>query len=159
MARLGEQDKIKKQAQAREMYTRDFSITFISEVVGVKPETIRTWAKVGEWEDLKRANAITPSHIQNMILQCAEEIKEGRTPKISPDQLAKLASAYEKLSDKRKHLGYMIDAFSELRNHLLRKAQEASQKTDKQKMLSLAQEMSPLTDEIINLRFKEITNS
>ncbi len=156
MARISDHDRTKKQAQARELYIKDLSITFIAEAVQVKADTLKIWAKEGQWEDIKRANNITPSQIQNMILQCAETIKQGKVPAVSPDQLAKLASAFEKLSDKHKHLGYMIDAFTELRTHILQKAQAQDASKDKEKYLVMAQTLTPITDEIINTKFKEI---
>lgn len=156
MARMTTQEQEKKLQQAKELYISGFAIPFVADTVSVKSETLRKWIDTHQWDNLRRAKLITPSEIQNAILQTFAELKEGKDPKISADKISKLASAYEKLSDRQVAIGYMIDSFSELQKFILSKAQSALIKSKKEKYIHLAQEVQAVTEELLQQKFKAL---
>lgn len=156
MARLSDLEKAKKEQRAKELYiTGKFSISFIADTVDIKAETLKDWAKKGNWDSLKTNTLISVKQIQQMILKCAEDIQNGNKPIVSPDQLSKLVAAYEKITDKDKYIASLYDAFSVLLDFIMSKAQEEKNMKKRDVIISFAQEVGNYTDDVISKLLKD----
>lgn len=149
MARLSDVDRNKKTNQAKDLYVKGFSLSFISETVSVKAETIKVWAKDGKWDRLKTSTTISADSIRQMLMKCAEDISKGDKPIASPDQLSKLVSAFEKLTDKDKRIASLYDAYSVLLDCIMLDAQNEKNEKKRQSLIDFAQKLLGFTDKVI----------
>lgn len=158
MARMKKSLSEAKQRQGEKMYINGFSKNEIAEVLEVHPETINRWCIDNEWEEAKKVHNISISELKQQILQNFIDLKNGVTPKISPDQLSKIASAFERISDKKKNLAYMYDNFEILSNAIIEKGMSSRTKKDKTKYLDIAKEVREVMDYIVAKTYKEAIN-
>jgi len=82
----------------------------------------------------KRLN-IALSAIRSIILQSFADVCERKDTEDLPDKAAKYAAAFEKLSDKRKTLTFMYEAFELLTSDYIKDLEKAVSKEDKDKAL------------------------
>lgn len=109
-------DRDYKKSQGKDLFVKGFSITNISEIIGVGIKTVSGWRDVNNWEGEKEINAIRPSEIKKLILQYVLDIKEGKKPQHKADDLSKISAAFDRLNDDRKKAVYTmesIDGFSQ----------------------------------------------
>lgn len=114
--RMTSADRDYKKSQGKDLFVKGFSVTNISEIIGVGIKTIAGWRDAHNWEGEKELNAIRPSEIKKLILQYVLDIKDGKTPKHKADDLAKISAAFDRLNDDRKKAVYTmesIDGFSQ----------------------------------------------
>jgi hypothetical protein len=154
MARKGrltnqERDRIKNDALG--LFIRGYSLQSISEMetIQIQVGTLRKWAKEGDWEERKRLENISPSEIKAMILKNVAAIKSGKAMPYKPDDISKLASAWEKMDDVRKRAVYAMEAFSGFADWMLDRATKASGKKRKATIDRL-QLFRELQDEYLN---------
>lgn len=105
-----------KKSQGKDLFIKGFSITNISEIIGVGVKTLSGWRDLHNWEGEKELNNIRPSEIKKLILQYVLDIKDGKKPQHKADDLAKIAAAFDRLNDSRKKAVYTmesIDGFSQ----------------------------------------------
>ena len=105
-----------KKSQGKDLFIKGFSITNISEIIGVGIKTLSGWRELHNWEGEKELNNIRPSEIKKLILQYVLDIKEGKKPQHKADDLAKISAAFDRLNDSRKKAVYTmesIDGFSQ----------------------------------------------
>lgn len=114
MAKLSNQQREVKISYAKDMYVRGMSIEVIADIMGLALRTIKEWAKEHNFEQARQAYSISLTEMRNLILSGFNDLKNGITPKIKPDDAAKYASAFDKLSDKSKLIPYMYELFQEL---------------------------------------------
>lgn len=109
--RNAERDQKIKDAEA--LYIRGFSLQSISEFetikVGVK--TLTDWKKRYSWDEKKQLENISPNEIKAMIRSNIAAIKSGKQMTYKPDDISKLASAWDKMDDNRKKAVYSMEAF------------------------------------------------
>jgi len=109
--RNAERDQKIKDAEA--LYIRGFSLQSISEFetikVGVK--TLTDWKKRYNWDEKKQLENISPNEIKAMIRSNIAAIKSGKQMTYKPDDISKLASAWDKMDDNRKKAVYSMEAF------------------------------------------------
>lgn len=127
MARLTniERDRIKNDALS--LYIRGYTYQSIAEMPNIKvgARSIREWAKAENWEEQKRLQNISPQEIKDMILKNVAAIKSGKAMPYKPDDIAKLASAWEKMDDSRKRAVYTMEAFMGFADWMLAQATKA----------------------------------
>ena len=105
-----------KKSQGKDLFIKGFSITNISEIIGVGIKTLSGWRELHNWEGEKELNNIRPSEIKKLILQYVLDIKDGKKPQHKADDLAKISAAFDRLNDSRKKAVYTmesIDGFSQ----------------------------------------------
>ena len=105
-----------KKSQGKDLFIKGFSITNISEIIGVGVKTLSGWRELHNWEGEKELNNIRPSEIKKLILQYVLDIKEGKKPQHKADDLAKISAAFDRLNDSRKKAVYTmesVDGFSQ----------------------------------------------
>jgi hypothetical protein len=100
-----------KKLQAKDLFVKGFSLTNISEILGVGVKTLSSWRELHYWENEKELFAIRPSEIKKLILQYVIDIKEGRQPKHKADDLAKISAAWDRMDDDRKKAVHTMESF------------------------------------------------
>jgi Putative ATPase subunit of terminase (gpP-like) len=114
--RMTSVDRDYKKSQGKDLFVKGFSITNISEIIGVGIKTVSGWRDLHNWESEKEINAIRPSEIKKLILQYVLDIKDGKKPQHKADDLSKISAAFDRLNDDRKKAVYTmesIDGFSQ----------------------------------------------
>ncbi len=68
-----------KKSQGKDLFIKGFTLTNISEIIGVGVKTLSGWRDTDEWEKEKELNNIRPSEIKRMILEYVRDLKNGDT--------------------------------------------------------------------------------
>jgi len=144
MARFSKQEADDKRKKARDLFLKNVEIDRIAEFTGVSDRSIREWVKDGKWQEEKELRRFTPTDLQNLILKAAATLAEGKTPDVSPDDLSKLASSYDKLSEGNKSVVHAIDAFDGFIDWLLSRKLATKKETDD--ILKLVKSVAPYFD-------------
>ncbi len=150
MARLKTDVKRRKQAQAKRLYLKQMTLEEISEIISISLNSLRNWKIEGYWDDALRLQNITPSEMQMKVLDTMQEMERGEKPKFTPDEISKLAKAYDVLSDKKKNFGYMMDNFNTLSDFLLKCVTQQTTQLKKQELLEFTQKAREYMDEVLN---------
>jgi len=87
----------------------------ISEKVGVSKVTLSRWVQDGGWDIERSAKRITRTEVANKMLRKINERLDDAD--CAPDELAKAASAIEKL-DKKTNVVTIIEVFAQYNNWL-----------------------------------------
>jgi uncharacterized protein YjcR len=159
MARFTKEETAQKKTYAKELYIKDFSIDTIAEIIGVAASTVKRWAEDEDFETAKQSSFIAISELRKTILQSFMDLKEGRKPTIKPDEAAKYAAAFDKLSDRKKVLSYMYESFEILTDELIKDIENAKNKKDKDFALTILKRVREKTDIIIAKTTDEAFNS
>ena len=150
MARITDLERTLKKNKARDYYLKNsFSLSHIAELVSVKTDTLKDWIEDERWDKLKTKTITHPKHIQQMILKCAEDIFYDRPPKHSPDELAKLVSAYEKLDTDMFREMYFMEAFSLMMNLMQDKMKEERDIDKRGELIERSKYLGELTEELL----------
>jgi hypothetical protein len=111
--RLTNVDRDKKISDALGLYVRGYSLQSISEMetirVGVK--TLNAWRIKGNWDEEKQLQNVSPKEIKAMIRSNIAAIKLGKPMPYKPDDISKLAAAWERMDDIKKKAVYSMEAF------------------------------------------------
>ncbi|MCL2290835.1 MAG: phage terminase small subunit-related protein [Bacteroidetes bacterium] len=148
----------KKRQYGKSLYVKGFDIPTISDIIGAAESTVRKWRDNDKWEDARNSAFIALSELRNTILQSFIDLKDGKKPKIKPDEAAKYASAFERLSDRKKTLSYMYEAFEMLTHALTKDIEGAANKKDKELSLEILKRVRTKTDTIITKLTNETLN-
>ena len=132
MPKLSKNDAAKKRAQAKELFVKGISLDTIAEIIGISIVTLRRWAKDDDYDSARAVATLSVSQMRRTILDAFVDLQNGRTPKVNPDAASKLAAAFEKLSDRRKLLPYLFEAYEMLTDHLARQVEEARSRKEKE---------------------------
>ncbi|MCT2563958.1 terminase gpP N-terminus-related DNA-binding protein [Chryseobacterium herbae] len=114
--RMRNAERDKKMKDALGLYIRGYTLQSISEMetikVGVK--TLTDWKKRHNWDDEKQLHNISPNEIKAMIRSNIASIKSGKQMPYKPDDISKLASAWDKMDDIKKKAVYSMESFDAL---------------------------------------------
>lgn len=99
-----------RKSQGKDLYIKGFTLTNISEIIGVGIKTLGNWREEDEWEKEKELNNIRPSEIKRLILEYVRDIKNGETPLYKADDLAKISAAFDRITDARKKVVYTMES-------------------------------------------------
>jgi hypothetical protein len=105
-----------KKSQGKDLFIKGFSVTNISEIIGVGIKTVSGWRDDFAWQDEKDLNSLKPSTIRNLTLKMALAIERGEPLPYKADDVAKIVAAFDRISDAKKKAVYTmesIDGFSE----------------------------------------------
>lgn len=138
-----------KKSQGKDLFIKGFSISNISEIIGVGIKTLSGWRDLHNWEGEKELNNIRPSEIKKLILQYVLDIKEGRTPKHKADDLAKISAAFDRLNDSRKTAVYTMESIDGFCQFMVVEAgQNIGKKRDE--LIELIKVIRPQFDKYVN---------
>lgn len=158
MARWTKEEREQKISYARQLYCKGFDAQAISDIMGdIQVSTINEWIRVNEFDKSKQSQIIALSEIRGSILESYAALLDGQTPKITPDQAAKYATAFEKFSSKKQVLTYMHEAYEMLCEEYMKDIQKAEKKKDKETLLGnlrvtrsiMEKVLTRLTNEVI----------
>lgn len=102
-----------KKSQGKDLYVRGFSMTNISEIIGVGVKTLSRWHELHFWENEKELHSIRPSEIKKLILQYVLDIRDGKKPMHKADDLAKISAAFDRMDDDRKKAVHTMESFDD----------------------------------------------
>lgn len=156
--RLTKQQSDAKKRQGLRMYINGFSKQEIAEILEVHLETVKRWANQFNWEDEKGVHSISIVELKKEVLQTFADMKGGKTPKLSADQLSKLAATFDKLSDSKKALSYMYENFEALSDAILKDALSERSKKKKEHKLETAKYVRSVMDSLTSTTYKEVFN-
>ena len=135
---------------AEAAYIRGYSLPLIAKFPNmVSITTLRRWRKEYEWDEKKDLATINPRKIKDMILKNVQAINMGKKMPYRPDDIAKLASAWEKMDNTQKHAFYCMEAFNGFADFMIDKAARKSDK-DRKAMIDKLKEFRALQDEYVN---------
>lgn len=100
-----------KKLQAKDLFVKGFSLTNISEILGVGIKTLSNWRELYNWENEKELFAVRPSEIKKLILQYVLDIRDGKKPAHKADDLSKISAAWDRMDDDRKKAVYTMESF------------------------------------------------
>ena len=149
MPKLSKNDAAKKRSQAKELFVKGLSLDTIADIIGISLVTLRRWAKDDDFDSARAVATLSVSQMRRTILDAFVDLQNGRQPKVNPDAASKLAAAFEKLSDRRKLLPYLFEAYELLTDHLALQVEAAHSRKDKEAALSLLKAVRTATDEVI----------
>lgn len=111
--RLQNADRDKKITDAKGLFIRGYSLQSISEIetISVGVQTLKAWRKAGNWDQEKQLQNISPNEIKAMIRSNIAAIKSGKAMPYKPDDISKLAAAWERMDDIKKKAVYSMEAF------------------------------------------------
>lgn len=149
MARLTSSESDYKKSQGKDLFIKGFTLTSISEITGIGVKTLTGWRDKFDWEKEKELNNIRPSEIKKLILQYVQDIKDGKKPTHKADDLAKIASAFDRLNDSRKKAVHTMESFDAFCSYMLEKAGK-SQGKKREQLLEKIQSIRPDFDAYVN---------
>ncbi|MFK7048735.1 hypothetical protein FLACOL_01077 [Flavobacterium columnare] len=146
--RLTATERDYKKSQGKDLFIKGFSLTNISEIIGVGIKTLGNWRDENDWEKEKELNNIRPSEIKKMILEYVRDLKNGETPLYKADDLAKVSAAFDRLNDSRKKTVYTMESFDDFSQFMMVMAGNTSGKK-REEVLTQLQVMRPYFDKYI----------
>ena len=146
--RLTATERDYKKSQGKDLFIKGFSLTNISEIIGVGIKTLGNWRDEDKWEESKELSSIRPSEIRTMILSYVSAIKKGETLTYTADQLSKVAAAFDRLNDSRKKVVYTMESFEEFSQFMMVMAGNASGKK-REEILEQLKIIRPLFDKYV----------
>lgn len=158
MPKLNKQETEIRRQQARDLYIKGFDIPTIADLIGMAPSTVAKWAELLHFDDDRRARQITISEMRETILDSFQKLKAGQKPSISPDAAAKYAKAFEQLSDRRRCLPHMFEAYDILTDRLTLRVQSAHSKADREAALAVVKIVRQVSQQILTDLIAEQNN-
>lgn len=160
MPKLTKQETELRKNQARDLYLKGFDCATIADILGMAQSTIAKWAELGGFEDAKRSRSITLSEMRETILESFQKLKSGEKPTISPDAAAKYAKAFEQLSDRKRCLPHMFEAYDILTDVLASRVQQAKGKEERDSALHILKTVREVSQLILtDLTTESLSNN
>src|SRR5690606_22325200 len=100
-----------KKLQAKDLFVKGFSLTNISEILGVGVKTLSNWRELHNWENEKELFAIRPSEIKKLILQYGTNIKERKQSRHKAYDSATITAACDRMYEDRKKAVHTMESF------------------------------------------------
>lgn len=138
-----------KKSQGKDLFIKGFSLTNISEILGVGIKTLSNWRELHDWENEKELNSIRPSEIKKLILQYVLDIRDGKKPTHKADDLAKISAAWERMDDDRKKAVHTMESFDGFSQFMIVQAGNSTGKK-RDDILELLQSVRVFFDKYIN---------
>jgi len=158
MGRLTNRERDKKMLEAEDMYIRGSSVQTISDIIDISVDSINKWKRDGEWDEKAKNSNIDISNIKKEILNTFQSMKDGEKPAFTPDEITKLASAWEKVNDKQKNLAYMYQNFADLTDAMVHDIAKAKSKKVKEAMMENLKYVRKKMQEVTDKAYKEALN-
>lgn len=148
MARLTAAEADYKKSQGKELFVKGFTITNISEIIGIGVKTLGKWRDDGNWEEEKELASLKPSNIRKLTLKMALAIEQGKPLPYKADDVSKVVAAFDRISDSKKKAVYTMESFDAFSSHLLEKAGKNTGKK-REELLTKLKDIRPFFDEYI----------
>lgn len=159
MAKFTKEEIAKKKQYAKDLFIKGFLLETISDITGIALSTLKKWAKDEDFDTAKQNSMLALRYIKSTISDSFIAMSKGEKPKIKPDEAAKFAAAFEKLSDKKKTLTYMFEAYDILTEAILKDIQAEPSKKEKEETLIFLQRVRNYTDRVLTNQTNDILNN
>lgn len=148
MARLKAADADYKKSQGKELFVKGFTITNISEIIGIGVKTLGKWRDEDKWDEEKELASLKPSNIRKLTLKMALAIEKGEPLPYKADDVSKVVAAFDRITDSKKIAVYSMESLDGFSSYMLEKAgKNIGKKRDA--LLDLIKEIRPHFDEYI----------
>lgn len=148
MARLTSAEADYKKSQGKDLYVKGFTITNISEIIGIGVKTLGKWRDDNLWDDEKELASLKPSTIRKLTLKMALAIEKGEPLPYKADDVSKVVAAFDRITDSKKIAVYSMESLDGFSSYMLEKAgRNIGKKRDA--LLDLIKEIRPHFDEYI----------
>lgn len=162
MGKYSRSEKERMVEEVRRLHIQNFDPETISRFVGAESglsaDTVRKWIVEYDMEQSKKANILQRPQIMNAILQSFQDVLDGNSPKIKPLEAAQYASAFEKLSDKKKLLAYTMEAFNMLTDEIISAVESTKSSKEKKDLFELARSVRIYCDKVVSKLNSEVLN-
>lgn len=148
MARLTAAEADYKKSQGKDLFVKGFTITNISEIIGIGIKTLAKWRDEDNWEEEKELASLKPSTIRNLTLRCALAIQEGKPLPYKADDVSKIVAAFDRITDSKKVAVYTMESIDGFSSYMLEKAGKNTGKKREQ-ILNQIKEIRPHFDAYI----------
>ena len=148
MARLKAADADYKKSQGKELFVKGFTITNISEIIGIGVKTLGKWRDEDKWDEEKELASLKPSNIRKLTLKMALAIEKGEPLPYKADDVSKVVAAFDRITDSKKIAVYTMESIDGFSSFMLEKAGKNTGKK-REELLNKLKEMRPFFDEYI----------
>jgi hypothetical protein len=148
MARLKAADADYKKSQGKELFVKGFTITNISEIIGIGVKTLGKWRDEDKWDEEKELASLKPSNIRKLTLKMALAIDKGEPLPYKADDVSKVVAAFDRITDSKKIAVYTMESIDGFSSFMLEKAGKNTGKK-REELLNKLKEMRPFFDEYI----------
>ena len=145
MARLTSAEADYKRSQGKELFVKGFTITNISEIIGIGVKTLGKWREENKWDDEKDIAALKPSNIRRLTLKCALAIERNEPLPYKADDVSKIVAAFDRITDSKKIAVYTMESIDGFTSHMLEKAAKNTA-SKREQILDLIKEIRPHFD-------------
>lgn len=145
MARLTAAEADYKKSQGRELFVKGFTITNISEIIGIGIKTLGKWRDDYQWEEEKELASLKPSNIRKLTLKMALAIQDGKQLPYKADDVSKVVAAFDRITDSKKIAVYTMESIDGFSSYMLEKAGQNTGKK-REAFLELIKEIRPHFD-------------
>ncbi|QIY83399.1 hypothetical protein HER18_07580 [Chryseobacterium sp. NEB161] len=148
MARLKAADADYKKSQGKELFVKGFTITNISEIIGIGVKTLGKWRDEDKWDEEKELASLKPSTIRKLTLKMALAIEKGEPLPYKADDVSKVVAAFDRITDSKKVAVYTMESIDGFCSYMLEKAgKNIGKKRDS--LLELIKEVRPHFDSYV----------
>lgn len=148
MARLTAAEADYKKSQGKELFVKGFTITNVSEIIGIGVKTLAKWRDEGNWEEEKELASLKPSNIRKLTLKMALAIQNNEPLPYKADDVSKVVAAFDRVTDSKKIAVYTMESIDGFCSFMLEKAGKNIGKK-REDLLNKIKEMRPFFDEYI----------
>ena len=149
MARLKAADADYKKSQGKELFVKGFTITNISEIIGIGVKTLGKWRDEDKWDEEKELASLKPSDIRKLTLKMALAIEKGEPLPYKADDVSKVVAAFDRITDSKKIAVYTMESLDGFSSYMLEKAGKNTGKK-REIILDLIKEIRPHFDAYVS---------
>lgn len=149
MARLKAADADYKKSQGKELFVKGFTITNISEIIGIGVKTLGKWRDEDKWDEEKELASLKPSNIRRLTLKMALAIQNGEELPYKADDVSKVVAAFDRITDSKKIAVYTMESLDGFSSYMLEKAGRNTGKK-REIVLDLIKEIRPHFDAYVS---------
>ena len=149
MARLKAADADYKKSQGKELFVKGFTITNISEIIGIGVKTLGKWRDEDKWDEEKELTSLKPSNIRKLTLKMALAIEKGEPLPYKADDVSKVVAAFDRITDSKKIAVYTMESIDGFSSYMLEKAGKNTGKK-REIILDLIKEIRPHFDAYVS---------
>ena len=136
------------------MYQHGMSVAEIAEVLEVPYMLIQKCTQDADFQNIRHVMQLRLAHMKRVLLDSFDALQAGKRPTVNPSNMLKYAAAYEKLSDKKRHIGCWYEAYEQLTESLLTEAaamkSTGARSTALKRLRKLRQQMAAILQQETN---------
>ncbi|MCW3168918.1 hypothetical protein OMO38_10330 [Chryseobacterium sp. 09-1422] len=145
MARLTAAESGAKKSQGKDLFIKGFTVTNISEIIGIGVKTLAKWRDDENWEHEKELASLKPSTIRNLTLKMALAIEKNEKLPYKADDISKIVAAFDRITDSKKVAVYTMESIDGFSSYMLENAAKNIGKK-REVLLELIKEIRPHFD-------------